>query len=175
MHWRRKWQPTPVFLPGESQGRGAWWAVVYGVAQSRTRLKQLSSSSRDDGTDGGSLWTSFWEFNDRKENNLMNLMWKPRLGERMQKNAVKAREIIQSRSFSDNILPILVGVQKCFGTCSCQNAWEELLALSLLRSMMQSICLLSHTQRPHGLYFARILCLWDFPGKNTGVGCHFLL
>ena len=22
MHWRKKWQPTPVFLPGESQGRG---------------------------------------------------------------------------------------------------------------------------------------------------------
>ena len=93
MHWRRKWQPTPVFLPGESQGRGRlvgcrlwgrtesdtterlhfhfslscigggngnplqcsclesprdggdWWAAVYRVAQSRTRLKQLSSSS----------------------------------------------------------------------------------------------------------------------------------
>ena len=25
MHWRRKWQPTPVFLPGESQGR---WGLV---------------------------------------------------------------------------------------------------------------------------------------------------
>ena len=23
--WRRKWQPTPVFLPGESHGRRAWW------------------------------------------------------------------------------------------------------------------------------------------------------
>ena len=94
MHWRRKWQPTPVLLPGESRGRGslvgcgpwghheldtteqlhfhfslshigegngsplqcsclenpgdggAWWAAVYGVAQSRTRLKRLSSSSR---------------------------------------------------------------------------------------------------------------------------------
>ena len=23
MHWRRRWQPTPVFLPGESQGRGS--------------------------------------------------------------------------------------------------------------------------------------------------------
>ena len=49
LHWRRKWQPTPVFLPGESQGRGAWWAAVCGVAQSRTRLtrlKRLSSSSR---------------------------------------------------------------------------------------------------------------------------------
>ena len=45
MHWRRKWQPTPVFLPEESQGREAWWAVVYGVTQSRTRLKWLSSSS----------------------------------------------------------------------------------------------------------------------------------
>ena len=25
MHWRREWQPTPVFLPGESQGR---WSLV---------------------------------------------------------------------------------------------------------------------------------------------------
>ena len=91
---RRRWQPTPVLLPGKSHGRrslvgcspwgreesntterlhfhfslscigegngtplqcsclenpkdgGAWWAAaVYGVAQSRTRLKRLSSSS----------------------------------------------------------------------------------------------------------------------------------
>ena len=96
MHWRRKWQPTPVFLPGESQGGGslvgcspwgreksdmterlpfnftlscigegngnplqcsclenprdggAWWAAVYGVAQSQTRLKRPSSSSSSD-------------------------------------------------------------------------------------------------------------------------------
>ena len=45
MHWRRKWQPTPVFLPGESREGGAWWAAVCGVAQSWTRLKWLSSSS----------------------------------------------------------------------------------------------------------------------------------
>ena len=41
MHWRRKWQPTPVFLPGESQGPGSLVAAVYGVAQSRTWLKRL--------------------------------------------------------------------------------------------------------------------------------------
>ena len=29
--------------------------------------------------------------------------------------------------------------------------------------------------QPHGLQLARLLCPWDFPGKNTGVGCHFLL
>ena len=45
LHWRRKWQPTPVFLPGESQGWGAWWAAIYGVAQSQTQLQQLTSSS----------------------------------------------------------------------------------------------------------------------------------
>ena len=92
-HWRRRWHPTPVLLPGKPHGRrslvgcspwgheesditerlpfhfslscigegngnplqcsclenprdgGAWWAAVYGVAQSRTRLKRLSSSS----------------------------------------------------------------------------------------------------------------------------------
>ena len=90
---RRRWHPTPVLLPGKSNGRrglvgcspwgreesdttkqlhfhfslscigegngnplqcsclenprdwGAWWAAICGVAQSRTRLKQLSSSS----------------------------------------------------------------------------------------------------------------------------------
>ena len=44
MHWKRQWQPTPVFLPGESQW-WAWWAAVYGVAQTQTWLRQLSSSS----------------------------------------------------------------------------------------------------------------------------------
>ena len=45
MHWRRKWQPTPVFLPENPRDGGAWWVAVYGVAQSRTRLKRLSSSN----------------------------------------------------------------------------------------------------------------------------------
>ena len=37
MHWRRKWQPTPVFLPGESQGR---WSLMgcclWGLTESDT-------------------------------------------------------------------------------------------------------------------------------------------
>ena len=33
----------------------------------------------------------------------------------------------------------------------------------------------SDSLRPHGLQPARFLCPWDFPGKNTGVGCHFVL
>ena len=44
MHWRRIWQPTPVFLLENPRDRGAWWAAVSGVTQSRTQLKWLSSS-----------------------------------------------------------------------------------------------------------------------------------
>ena len=35
--WSRKWQPTPIFLPGKfSMDKGAWWAAVHGTAKSQT-------------------------------------------------------------------------------------------------------------------------------------------
>ena len=34
---------------------------------------------------------------------------------------------------------------------------------------------MSDSLPPHGLWPARLLCPWNFPGDNTGVGCHFLL
>ena len=45
LHWRRKRQPTPVFLPGESQGQRNLLGAIYGVTQSQTRLTQLSSNN----------------------------------------------------------------------------------------------------------------------------------
>ena len=48
------------------------------------------------------------------------------------------------------------------------------------RAHTRGACTLSHSVasdslQPHGLQPARLLCPWNFPGKNTGVGCHFLL
>ena len=34
--WRSTWQPTPVFSPGESIDRGAWWGAVHRVTKSWT-------------------------------------------------------------------------------------------------------------------------------------------
>ena len=34
---------------------------------------------------------------------------------------------------------------------------------------------MSNSVRPHRRQPTRLLCPWDSPGKNTGVGCHFLL
>ena len=47
MHWRRKWQPTPVFLPGESQGRGSLVGCrLWGRTESDTTEWLSSGSSR---------------------------------------------------------------------------------------------------------------------------------
>ena len=45
--WRRAWQPTPVFLPGESYGQRSLVATVYWVVNSQTQLKQLSRQARN--------------------------------------------------------------------------------------------------------------------------------
>ena len=50
----------------------------------------------------------------------------------------------------------------------------------LLFSRVNQLCVcqspvMSDSLRLHGLQLARLLCPWDFPGKNTGVGCHSLL
>ena len=38
-----------------------------------------------------------------------------------------------------------------------------------------SLSVVSDSLRPHGLYPSRLLHPWNFPGKSTGVDCHFLL
>ena len=43
MHWRRKWQPTPVFLPGESQGR---WSLVGCCLWGRTELDTTEATQQ---------------------------------------------------------------------------------------------------------------------------------
>ena len=43
---------------------------------------------------------------------------------------------------------------------------------------MNDVCVcaqLCPTLQSHGLWPARLLCPWNFPGKNTEGGCHFLL
>ena len=51
LHWRRKWQPTPVFLPGESQGRGSlvgcclWGRTEPDTTEARSPPKLMSVES----------------------------------------------------------------------------------------------------------------------------------
>ena len=43
------------------------------------------------------------------------------------------------------------------------------------RKWKWSCSVISDALQPHGLQPPRLLRTWDFPGKSTGVGCHFLL
>ena len=69
MHWRRTWQPTPVFLPGESQGRGSLvGCCLWGRTESDTTevshrvgydWSDLAAAETDKGTLGNIFaWTT---------------------------------------------------------------------------------------------------------------------
>ena len=55
------------------------------------------------------------------------------------------------------------------GIIMVQWKWAKSGVLCLVASVV------SDSVRPHRRQPIRLLCLWDSPGKNTGVGCHFLL
>ena len=57
----------------------------------------------------------------------------------------------------------------------CFDAQETHPLVFIIMVVVVSILRLCPTLWPHGLWPARLLCPWDFPGKNTGVGCYFLL
>ena len=54
---------------------------------------------------------------------------------------------------------------------SCNSFVHIILCFLLLFSLQ----VVSDSLWPHGLQPTRLLCPWDSPGKNAGVGCHFLL
>ena len=45
--------------------------------------------------------------------------------------------------------------------------------ISVCESENVSCSVMSDSLSPYGLQPARLLCPWDSPGKNPGVGCHF--
>ena len=59
LHWRRKWQPTPVFLPGESRGRGsllgcsAWGCTESDTTEATWQQQQQQCYSWATGGPGG--------------------------------------------------------------------------------------------------------------------------
>ena len=52
---------------------------------------------------------------------------------------------------------------------------ELLNVLHNLKCAVHACSVVSDSFWPYGLYSARLLCPWNFPSKNTGMGCHFLL
>ena len=56
------------------------------------------------------------------------------------------------------------------GIYYCTELFLQVEPGAVLNVCMLPHSVMSHSLRPHGLEPARLLSLWDFPGKNTGVG-----
>ena len=64
----------------------------------------------------------------------------------------------------------------CYSIQSSGLASEEVLGESAYSVHAWSVdSVMPASLQPHGLQPARLLCPWDSPGKNTGVGCHVFL
>ena len=57
--------------------------------------------------------------------------------------------------------------------CHFSDSAQELKVLTCVKCQVTSA--MADSLRSHGLQPARLLCPWDSPGKNIGVGCHALL
>ena len=69
MHWRRKWQPTSVFLPGESQGRGSLVGCrLWGCTESDTTEETQQQQHIVDAQEMFQGWVDGWT--DGQMNNM---------------------------------------------------------------------------------------------------------
>ena len=87
---------------------------------------------------------------------------------------MKARYIL--KHFSSHQLRPDVKTSKCISnarTFSGHRILEHWQNLSICLEF--SINFMSDSLWSYGLQFSSLLCPWDFPHKNTGVGCHFML
>ena len=100
------------------------------------------------------------------------------------KNSQTSETVTESR-------PVILGPRgqgrDCFQSAGAQHRVTEAFhtftkgvvtkhtQLPKLIKLCVSHSVVSDSLCPHGLQPARLLCSWDSPGKNTGVGCHFLL
>ena len=72
------------------------------------------------------------------------------------------------------IYQIFIAFKRSVKYLECVNEW------SIIPNLVDSSCcqvasVVSDSVRPHRRQPARLPRPWDSPGKNTGVGCHFLL
>ena len=126
---------------------GVWQVAVHGVAKSRTRLSDFTFTFH------------FHALEKEMATNSSILAWR-----------VPGTE-------EPGALPST-------GSPGAGHDWSDLAAATACMWGAQSLsftaCVLScsvvsNSMWPHGLKPTRLLCPWNFPGKNTGVVCHFPL
>ena len=190
MHWRRQWHPTPVLLPGESQGRGEpgglpsmgshrvrhdWNDLAIAAAATRFQIHTCF------------LKVSIFHFPSFLFSFLSILfLLCSYLGNTFGYQTVKFKA--QLLSLDSIRLMLLLLILNGPMLCSCHyesncnfshfiifsdtplsvltTLWVAVESESEVAQLCSTLC---------DPMDCSLLCPWDFPGKSTGVGCHFLL
>ena len=99
-----------------------------------------------------------------------------------------------SQTLNPDVVQVLPADRLCretLFTVKCQQEWNNGRGMWVTKLMccvsstsverahqptyVLSCSVMSNFVRPHGLLITRFLSPWNFPSRNTGVGCHFLL
>ena len=79
----------------------------------------------------------------------------------------------------DLVCELQQNISKANQTESYSSVYSEILAKNYITVCCCYCCevtsVMSNSVRSHRWQLTRLPCPWDSPGKNTGVGCHFLL
>jgi len=143
---RRWWHPTPVLLPGKSHG----WRSLVGCSP--------WGREESDTTERLPFHFALSYIGKGNGNSLQcSCLENPRDGGAWWAavcGVTQSRTRLKWLSSSSTLILFMAGAT-VLGWCVCSNVSDSL--------------------QPHGLKPARLLWPWNFLGKNTGVGCHFLL
>ena len=146
--------------------RGTWRATVHGVAKSWTRqTTKKKSTPPQKKTPVNPVILSFSSLPCSLRSNFPARYRHPK----------KCR--LYSCVYNVGIF-ILICISFSFHNRRCAPSTHVLDPMNsyLLPCLLCAMCsIVSDSLWLHGLQPTRLLCPWNFPGKNTGVGCHFLL
>ena len=154
--WNRNWQPTPVLLPGESQGQSS----LAGYSPWRRKESDMAEHVCT-AEAGGSPAVGRHSLAVGEGKGAAEPVSETGAGETPDGAGRQGRAVRIPLPALCTLHPWLLGYLRWF-------------------HCLRVFCVFSHpavpdSLRPHGLYPARLLRPWDSPGKHTGVGGHFLL
>ena len=145
--------------------REAWCAAVHGVTKSRTRLSNWTELN----------WILIWV---TLGNWLEMKKWSLECDISFRSLHCKTTKLYKDRMISK------IHLNCCYQSCSATSGHKMtvLLFFFFIKTKCCVCCccckvssVVSHSVWPHRRQPTRLPRPWDSPGKNTGVGCHFLL
>ena len=155
--WRRAWEATPVILPGESYGQKS----LVGYSPQGCKESDLTERTEHehDIQEYIIILVSSVQFSGSVKSNSLQQLSILLLSKHLHHHNSNYLKMYKSLCLIDNTVSLMLKITEWNCHCCC----------------CQVASVVSDSVRSHRWQPIRLPRPWDSPGKNTGVGCHFLL